>query len=96
MKLEEEGFVMYIDKDKMEADGVFPKVRCFSAILKKDIRDLHSDFFKLAKDEECTADLYETNYNKDIDENMKKVASTYVEDLSKISFSLPSVISESR
>ena len=85
---------MYIDKEKMEADGVFTKVRCFSAILKKDIRDLHSDFFKLCKDEECTADLYETNFNKDIDKNLKKVASIYAEDLSKISFSLPSMISE--
>ena len=94
MKLQKEGFLLYIDKEKMEADKVFPKSHCFSAILKKDIRDIPTAFFRLAKDDECTEDLYETNYNKDIDKTMKQVASIYVEDLTRLSFSLPSVISE--
>ncbi|MCG8622009.1 MAG: hypothetical protein MJE68_08455 [Proteobacteria bacterium] len=96
MRLEEEGFLIYIDKDRMEADNVFPKSRCFSAILKKDMRDLDKEFFKLAKDEECTDELYETNYNKDIEKVMKQVAAIYVEDFRKVNFMLPSGISESK
>ena len=94
IKLDEDRYLIYIDKERMVADEVFTKMRCFSAIVKKDIRDLSQDFFKLAKDEECTADLYETNYNKEIDDAMKKVACIYVNDMSHISFLLPSQISE--
>ena len=79
----------------MERDTLFPKSRCFSAVLKKDMRDINTSFFKLAKDEECTEALYETNYIKEIDKVMKQVATRYVEDVRKINFSLPSVISES-
>ena len=74
----------------------FPKSHCFSAISKKDIRDIPTSFFRLAKDDECTEDLYETNCNKDIDKTMKQVASIYVEYLTRLSFSLTSVISEGR
>lgn len=96
MRLEEEGYLIYIDKERMEEDKLFPKNRCFSAFLKQDMRDLDKKFFKLAKDEECNEDLYETNLNKDIDKVLKQVAAAYVHDLTRLSYSLPSNISDSK
>ena len=75
----------------MERDTLFPKSRCFSAVLKKDMRDINTSFFKLAKDEECTEALYETNYNKEIDKVMKQVVlrSSHLMDCVRPSGSLP-------
>ena len=95
MKLQEEGFIVYVDKERMEADKLFSKQKCFSAVVKKDMRDLDSGFFQGAKDPECTDDMYETNYNKDIDKVMKQVAAKYTEDLGHVNFLLPSNISDS-
>ena len=55
----------------MEKDKLMPKTECFSAIVKMDMRVLDSAFFSIAKDSECNAVLYETNYNKEIDKTMK-------------------------
>ena len=78
----------------MEKDKLFLKTKCFSAIVKLDTRVLDYAFFTMAKDTECNAALYETNYNKEIDKIMKQVATIYTSDLTKVNFSLPSQISE--
>ena len=36
-KLECEGFGVYIDKNRMENDKIFPSKNCFAAFVKKDI-----------------------------------------------------------
>ena len=38
-KLETEGFGVYINKNYMERDKLFPQKNCFSAFVKKDILD---------------------------------------------------------
>ena len=78
----------------MEKDKLMPKTKCFSAIVKMDMRVLDSAFFSIAKDSECNAALYETNYNKEIDKTMKQVATTYTSDIRLVNFSLPSQLSE--
>ena len=78
----------------MEKDKLFPKTKCFSAIVKVDTRVLDYAFFIIAKDTKCNAALYETNYNKEIDKVMKQVATTYTSDLTKVNFSLPSQVSD--
>ena len=78
----------------MEKDKLMPKMKCFSAIVKIDMRVLDSAFFSIAKDGECNAVLYETNYNKEIHKTMKQVATTYTSDIRKVNFSLPSRLSE--
>ena len=78
----------------MEKDKLMPKTKCFSAIVKIDMTLLDPAFFSIAKDSECNAALYETNYNKEIDETMKQVATTYTSDIRKLNFSLPSQVSE--
>ena len=78
----------------MEKDKLFPKTKCFSAIVKLDMRVLDCGFFRMAKDTECNAALYETNYNKEIDKVMKQVATTYTSDIMKVNFSLPSEVSD--
>ena len=78
----------------MEEDKLMPKTKCFSAIVKMDMRVLDSAFFSIAKDSECNAVLYETNYNKEIDKTMKQVATTYTSDIRLVNFSLPSQLSE--
>ena len=95
LKLHEEGYGMYIDRDKMESDKVFGRQKCLSVFLKKEPEELHESFFTLAKDTECNEEMYESNYYKDVDETMKKVATHYSEDLTKLVFSLPSDITNS-
>ena len=87
LKLHEEGYGM----DKMESDKVFERQKCLSVFLKKE-PELHQSFFALAKDTECNEEMYESNYYKDVDETMKKVATHYSEDLTKLVFSLSSDI----
>ena len=94
MKLEEDGYLIYVDRDHMERHKLMPKTKCFSAIVKLDMRVLDSAFFDMAKDGECNAALYETNYNKKIDQTMKEVATTYTSDMTKLNFGLPSQVSE--
>ena len=95
MKLQEDGYLIYTDKEQIEKDKLFNKQKCFSVIVKKDMRDLDESFFSCSKDPKCTDDMYETNYNKEIDKVMKQVATTYMEDLGHVNFSLPSNISKS-
>ena len=87
---------MLIEKEQMEGDNLFPKQRCLTVFLKRRPEELHSSFFSFVKDPDCNEQLYETNFYKDIDTVMKQVAAHYTEDLSKLVFSLPSQISESK
>ena len=64
----------------MARDKVLPSRNCFCAFVKRDIRSLPTDFFDTVCDRNCTQDLYTTNYDKPIDDNMKKVAMKYVLD----------------
>ena len=66
----------------------------FFSYCETDTRVLNYAFFSMAKDTECNAALYETNYNKEIDKVMKQVATTYSSDLTKVNFSLPSQVSD--
>ena len=50
------------------------------AFVKHDIRTLADSFFSTVRDKDCTPDAYMTNYDKPIDDNMKKVAMKYTLD----------------
>ena len=63
----------------MEKDKLMPKTKCFSAIVKMDMRVLDSAFFSIAKE---------------IDKTMKQVTTTYTSDIKLVNFSLPSQLSE--
>ena len=64
----------------MARDKVLPSRNCFCAFVKRDIRSLADDFFLTVRDRDCTRDVYTTNYDKPIDDNLKKVAMKYVPD----------------
>ena len=64
----------------MAQDRVLPSRNCFCAFVKRDIRSLNEDFFDAVRDRDCTKDVYITNYDKPIDDNMKKVAMKYAPD----------------
>ena len=62
------GFGEFVDKEKMACDKLFPAKNCFSAFIKKDIKqledeNLQSEFFKLASDKDCNIQSYTTNYD---------------------------------
>ena len=76
------GFSEFVDKERMASDKLFPAKNCFSAFIKKDIKqleneNLQSEFFKLARDKDCNIQSYVTNYNKDMDKICKQVAAKY-------------------
>ena len=94
LKLEEDGYLIYVNRDCLEKDKLFPKTKCFSAIVKLDMRILNGAFFSMTNNTECNEALYKTNYNKEIDKVMKQVATTYISDIMKVNFSLPSEVSD--
>ena len=67
-------------KEQMARDKVLPTRNCFCAFVKRDIRLLADDFFLTVRNRDCTRDMYTVNYDKPIDDNMKKVAMKYARD----------------
>ena len=59
---------------------MFLPKHCFTTFVKQDIRTLDDSFFSTVRDKDCTPDTYMTNYDKPIDDNMKKVAMKYTLD----------------
>ena len=86
-KLSKEGFGKYVDKEEMAKDKVLPPRNCFCAFVKMDINNLDASFFDMVRDKDCCPDVYTTNYDKSIDDNLKKVAITYALDKDKITIS---------
>ena len=64
----------------MAKDKVLPQRNCFCAYVKTDITKLDDSFFSLVCDKDCTKELYTTNYDKAIDDSLKKVAFKYAQD----------------
>ena len=95
-KLEEEGFGVYVDKNRMEQDKIFPIRNCFAAFVKKDILDLPDKFFDMTKSSDCNRDLYVSNYDRDMDINMKKVTAVYHADKHRLTISLETNMSTSK
>ena len=77
LKLAKEGFGHYIEKTEMENDKILEQRKCFSAFVKKDIRDVNPNVFRGLNENDCSAESYEVNYNKSMDLVMKKVALKY-------------------
>ena len=75
--MSEEGFGKYVDKETMSRDLTLPPRNCFCAFVKNDIRLLDEEFFNAVKDRECTSEVYSQNYDKPIDDLMKKIAMKY-------------------
>ena len=94
-KLDSEGFGVYIDKNRMEDDKIFPSKNCFAAFVKKDILDLTDKFFDMTRTGECTRDTYVTNYDKNMDLSLKKVAAVYHSDKHKLTISKETNMSDS-
>ena len=79
-KLSKEGFGRYVDKEEMAKNHILPQRNCFCAFVKTDINNLDESFFSLVRDKDCTKDLYTINYDKAIDDSLKKVAFKYAQD----------------
>ena len=86
-KLSKEGFGRYVDKDEMSEDNVLPSRNCSCAYVKTDIRHIDDSFFSLVRDKDCTKELYTNNYNKPIDDSLKKIAFKYAHDKEHIQIS---------
>ena len=95
-KLQDEGFVRYVDRKEMQQDKLFPANNCFSAYVKKDICDMPDKFFQIPVDTECSRDMYVRNYDKKMDLQMKKVTAKYHEKGNDVFLSVTSNMSDSK
>ena len=77
IKLHDKGLGTYVDKAKMETDGILHVRKCFSAFIKNDVKNVDPDIFKCVRDPKCDAEMYANNYYKTIDLTFKKVALQY-------------------
>ena len=66
-KLQDEGYLHYVDRKEMQNDKLFPANNCFSTLIKKDILDMPDKFFHLAVGPECNRDMYTKNFDKKMD-----------------------------
>ena len=64
----------------MSKDNVLPSRNCFCAYVKTDIEHIDDTFFSLVRDKDCTKELYTSNYEKPIDDSLKKIAFKYAQD----------------
>ena len=71
----------------MAKHKVLPPRNCFCAYVKMDIENLNSSFFEMVRDKDCGPELYMANYDKSIDDNLKKVAMKYALDKDNIRIS---------
>ena len=71
----------------MTKDNVLPSHNCFCAYVKTDIKHIDDNFFSLVRDKDCTKELYTTNYDKPIDDSLKKIAFKYAQDKEHIQIS---------
>ena len=94
-KLQDEGYLCYVDRKEMQNDKLFPANNCFSTLIKKDILDMPDKFFHLAVDPECNRDMYTKNFDKKMDSTMKKVTAKYHGSERNIFMSVTSTMSES-
>ena len=80
IKLARDDYGRYVSKAEMARDKVLLPKHCLTAFVKQDIRSLDDSFFSTVRDKDCTPDAYVTNYNKPLDDNMKKEAMKYTLD----------------
>ena len=80
----------------MAKDKVLPQHNCFCAYVKTDITKLDDSFFSLVRNKDCTKELYTTNYDKAIDDSLKKVAFKYAQDKDNLRISPLEVDTESK
>ena len=52
-----------------------------------DIKNLNDTFFEMVRDKDCGPHLYTANYDKSMDDNMKKITMKYAIDKDKIRIS---------
>ena len=80
----------------MQKDKVVMPKNCLSVFVKRDFLDLPDKFFTLANNEECTPDMYMTNYDKPMEPHFKRIAAYYHMDKHRLSLSLESNMSDSK
>ena len=68
----------------------------FAAFVKKDILDLPDKFFDMTKSSDCSREVYVTNYDKEMDISLKKVAAVYHADKHRLTISLETNMSDSK
>ena len=71
----------------MARDKVLPPRNCFCAYVKMDINNLNDTFFEMVRDKDCGPQLYTANYDKSMNDNMKKIAMKYAVDKDDIRIS---------
>ena len=94
-KLQDEGYLHYVDRKEIQNDKLFPANNCFSTLIKKDILDMPDKFFHLAVNPECNRDMYTKHFDKEMDSTMKKVTAKYHGGERNIFMSVMSTMSES-
>ena len=92
-KLQDEGYLCYVDRKEMQSDKLFRANNCFSTLIKKDILDMPDKIFQLAVDPECN--MYTKNFDKKMDSTMKKVTAKYHGGERNIFMGVTSTMSES-
>ena len=70
-------FGICVDKDVMARNRLFSNKNCCSTFVKIDVAQLNDSFFKECHDKDCNRETYDTNYWKQMDGQMKKVAIKY-------------------
>lgn len=77
IKLSEEGYGRVITKDQMYEDKLLPFNQCATVYMKPEPSVVDKKFFHMCMDKDVSESLYEVNFNKSVDETMKKMIIKY-------------------
>ena len=76
-KLVDMGYGKLITKDEMKKDKILPSNQCSNVYMKPEMMFMDTNFFIMVMDSVLKDTTYTANFNRDIDDNVKKIVTKY-------------------
>ena len=75
--LEDMGYGKLVSKDEMTKDKILPSNQCSNAYMKPEMTFMDANFFSMVMDSELKDTTYAANFNRDMDDNTRKIVTKY-------------------
>ena len=76
-KLVDMGYGKLVSKDEMKKDKILPSNQCSNVYMKPEMTFMDAIFFSMVMDSGLKDTTYTANFNRDIDDNTKKIVTKY-------------------
>ena len=76
-KLVDMGYGKLVTKDELKKDKILPSNQCCNVYMKPEMTFMDPNFFLMVMDSELKDTTYVANFNKDMDDNTKRIVNKY-------------------